>query len=49
MIIDGAGVAFNCAYSKAPIIRTGHWAVLAVHSMKAELAYVPVRIIGTVK
>ena len=36
-------------YSKAPIIRTGHSAVLAVHIFTAELAYVPVRIIGTLE
>ena len=36
-------------YSKAPIIRTGHSAVLAVHICTAELAYVPVRIIGTLE
>ena len=33
------------AYPKAPIIRTGHWAVWVVHTM----AYVPLRIIGTLE
>ena len=37
------------AYSKAPIIRTRHSTVLAVHICTAELAYIPVRIIGTLE
>jgi hypothetical protein len=44
---------FWATYSKAPIIRAGHWRVLAVHSMycvcTADLAYVPVRIIETLE
>ena len=36
---------YRLTHSKAPIIRTGHWAVWVVHTM----AYVPLRIIGTLE